>query len=268
MNGELIMMKLAKYALAFVLLFAVSTSSTLAKDKNAALEEEIQALKQGQQQIQKDLEEIKQLLKQGARAAPGKQAFKPTDSKLGDVAYQGENTATVTLIEFSDYHCPYCKRHANTVMTQLAESYIDSGQLRFVMREYPIPNLHPRAEAASMAALCAGDQDNYWGMHDALFNDQKAKTDEAFQAMADTLGLDLVAFSKCLTDKKFDQQIKADQAEGQKLGITGTPSFVLGLTDPDDPDTVHLTKFIRGAQSLATFSAAIDELLKTAKTTK
>ena len=83
--------------------------------------------------------------------------------------------------------------------------------------------------------------------------------------MAATLGLDAEAFSACLTGKTFDAQIKADKAEGQKLGITGTPSFVLGLTDPDDPDTVHLTKFIRGAQSLATFSAAIDELLESSE---
>lgn len=261
-KGREIMIKRNRYALIFAISLAVCTSDVLATDDIAVLKDELQTLKQGQAQIQKDLEEIKKLLKQGARAGKGQQTFSPTDMQLGDVAYKGENNATVTLVEFSDYQCPYCKRHATTVMEQLSEAYIDTGKLRFVMREFPIARLHPRAEAASIAALCAGAQDNYWGMHDALFNDQKAKTDKDFQAMADSLGLDEAAFTKCLASDRFKAQINADKVEGQKLGITGTPSFVLGLTDPDDPSKVHLTKFIRGAQSFTTFSAAIDDLLK------
>jgi protein-disulfide isomerase len=259
------MIQLGKFMLAFILLFSVPASNALAKSRTAEMQEDIQELKKGQEQIQKELEEIKKLLQQGAKAAPGRAPFKPTDMKLGKVPAKGENTAPVTLVEFSDYHCPYCKRHATTVMKQLQKNYIDTGKLRFVMREFPIPNLHPRAKAASVAALCAGDQGDYWGMHDELFNDQKAKTDEAFIAMADTLGLDVAAFSTCLASDRFDEQIKADQAEGRKLGISGTPSFVVGLTDPEDPSIVHLTKFIRGAQPYTSFAGAIDELLKTVK---
>lgn len=260
------MIRLTRLTLAIALLITLSTSNALAKSSTDELKEEIQALKQGQEQIQKDLDEIKKMLEKGARAAPGQQAFKPTDMKLTDgVATNGESTAPVTLVEFSDYHCPYCKRHATTVMPELQKNYIDTGKLRFVMREFPIPNLHPRAEAAAVAVLCAGDQGNYWGMHDALFNDQNAKTDEDFKAMASSIGLDAAAFHSCLTSKKFDAQIKADQAEGRKLGISGTPSFVLGTTDPDDPSIVHLSKFIRGAQPYASFAAAIDELLESAE---
>ncbi len=259
------MIRLTAHVIIILMLFTLSVSNAVAKDKTAELKEEIQALKQGQEQIQKDLEEIKKLLQQGARTAPGRQAFKPTDVTLGNVAYLGEKTAPVTLIEFSDYQCPYCKRNATTVMPELQKTYIDTGKLRFVMREMPIPNLHPRAEAAAVAVLCAGDQGNYWGMHDALFNDQKANKDEDFKAMANSIGLDATAFDSCVTSKKFDAQIKADQAEGQKLGISGTPSFVLGLTDPKDPSVVHLTKFIRGAQPYTAFASNIDELLKAAQ---
>ena len=258
------MIRLMKFTFASILFFAVFTSGAIAKSKTEQLREEVQELKEGQEQIQKDLEEIKKLLKQGTRgAAAAKPAFKPTDMKLmANVPTKGESTAPITLVEFSDYHCPYCARHAKTVMTQLQENYIETGKLRFVMRENPIPTLHPRAQAASVAVLCAGDQGNYWGMHDALFNDQKAKTDDAFKAMAETIGLDAAAFDTCLSSNKFDAQIKADKAEGQKLGISGTPSFVMGFTDPDDPNVVHLTKFIRGAQPYTSFSASIDELLK------
>jgi len=236
-------------------------------DELKALKQEVQTLQQGQEKMQKDLDEIKKLLQQAPRAAaaPSKPAFAPTDIQLGQVPYKGEYDAPVTLIEFSDYQCPYCKRHATAVMPSLIESYVDTGKLRFVMREYPIENLHRRAIPTSEAALCAGDQGNYWGMHDALFTDQKANSDEDFQQMAAGLGLDAAAFKACMDSDKFMDQIRADMVEGQKLGISGTPSFVVGLTDPEDPSKVHLTKFIRGAQSLASFSAAIDELIKTAQ---
>jgi protein-disulfide isomerase len=238
-------------------------------DELKALKQEVQTLQQGQVDIQKDLEEIKKLLQQAPRAAPAaapaRAAFAPTDIQLGEVPYKGEYDAPVTLIEFSDYQCPFCKRHANAVMPPLIESYVDTGKLRFVMREYPIENLHRRAIPTSEAALCAGDQGNYWGMHDALFTDQKANTDEDFQQMAASMGLDVAEFSACMENDKFIEQIKLDMVEGQKLGISGTPSFVVGLTDPEDPSKVHLTKFIRGAQSLTAFSAAIDELIKTAE---
>lgn len=248
-------------------LLAASAQAAMAgtKEELQALRSEVEALQQGQEQIQKDLAEIKKLLEQGARApAAGPKPFEPTDIEIGEVAYKGANDAPVTLIEYSDYQCPYCKRHATAVMPELIKSYVDSGKVRFIMREYPIPNLHPRATAASEAALCARDQGQYWGMHDLLFADQRAMADQNFKDHAASMGLDVEAFSACLESDAHMVQIRADQAEGQKLGISGTPSFVVGLTDSDDPDTVHLTKFIRGAQPFATFSAAIDDLLKSA----
>ena len=106
------------------------------------------------------------------------------------------------------------------------------------------------------------------GLKELWFNDQKANKDEDFKAMASTLGLDLDAFDACVASGKFDAQIKADLAEGKELGISGTPSFVAGLTDPKDPDKVHLTKFIRGAQPYASFAANIDELLESTEEKK
>ena len=110
------------------------------------------AMREGQEKMQKDLDEIKELLQQGARpAAPSgrAQAFGPTDIQLGDVPSKGEPDAPVIRMEFNDYHCPLCKRHATTVMPELIKSYVDTGNVRFVMREYPIPRLHPRASAGN-----------------------------------------------------------------------------------------------------------------------
>jgi protein-disulfide isomerase len=159
----------------------------------------VQTLRQGQEQIQKDLAEIKRLLQQGSRAAR-QRPFQPADFVVGSSPTIGSADAPVTLVEFSDYQCPFCKRHATTVMPQLIKDYVDTGKVRFVMRELPIENLHPRAVAAAEAALCAGDQGKYWEMSEALFNDQKANTDENFQAMAGGLELDVPAFTECMGD--------------------------------------------------------------------
>ena len=262
-QGNLTIFRPAGIFIAFITLALVSTPLAAGtKEELQALRTEIETLQTGQEQIQKDLAEIKKLLQQGARAAPGQQQFKPVEIELSNVVYKGENDAPVTLLEYSDYHCPFCSRHAKTVLPQLLADYVDTGKVRFIMREYPIPNLHPRAVAASEAALCAGEQDAYWGMHDALFANQRSTTDENFREFAAGLDIDVATFSECMDDDRHMAQIRTDQAEGQKLGVTGTPSFVLGRTDPEDSSKVNLTKFIRGAQGLPAFVAAIDELLE------
>ena len=239
-------------------------------DEIKALKVDIKNLQNAMVQVTKDMDEIKKLLKENPRAAAksSKATLATTDTELGDASYKGEYDAPVTLIEFSDYQCPYCRRHATTVMPTLIKKYVDTGKLRFVMREYPVEMLHRRALPASEAALCAGDQGRYWAMHDSLFADQTANTDEDFEQQAASLGLDVSAFSECMSSDKFMGQIQADFSEGQKLGVSDTPSFVVGLTDTRNPGTVHLTRFIRGAQSIESFSAVIDELIKTAELKK
>ena len=259
------------WIVAVTCLLVAGPAAAKTSDEIKALKEEVAAMREGQEEMQKDLDEIKKLLQQGARPSrptPSARAFEARTIELGQVAAKGEATAPVTLIEYSDYDCPFCKRHAETMMPALIKDYIDTGKVRFIMREYPIDHLHPRATAASQAVLCAGDQGNYWGMHDAMFADQRANTDEDFQGMASDLGLDVDAFNACMESDKFAEQIRAHQSEGQGLGVSGTPSFVVGLTDPDDPNKVNLTKFIRGAQPLQAFQSAIDELLKTAALAK
>lgn len=243
------------------------SGSALAQSGNEleALQQEVEAIRAGQEQMQKDLDEIKKLLQQGARAAPGQQPFAPTDMTLEDPKYRGHFDAPVTMVEFSDYQCPFCKRHANSVMPNILQEYVDTGKVRFVMREFPLENLHSRAEEASEAALCAGDQGKYWEMHDALFNDQRANTDEDFQRFAEEMGIDTADFALCMLEDRHMERINSDVVEGQKLGVSGTPSFVLGLTDDEDPNIVHLTRFIRGAQPLPTFTAALDSLIEEAE---
>lgn len=131
-------------------------------DELKALKQEIQSLQEGQEKIQKDLAEIRKMLEKPTRAAAGKTAFEPTDIELGEVPYKGEYDAPVTLIEFSDYQCPFCKRHANSVMPSLIASYVDTGKVRFVMREYPIPHYSTPSSARWSAAACSGSIAAAW----------------------------------------------------------------------------------------------------------
>jgi len=213
--------------------------------------------------MQKDLAEIKKLLKEGARAprAAGP-AFKEQVISIGSSPVKGNADATVTLVEYSDYQCPFCARHYRAVMPILQEEYIDTGKLKFVMREYPLPALHKNASNASQAAMCAGKQGKYWEMHNLLFENQKELGVDSVKSFAGAIGLDTAAFNDCLDNKEMVGPVRKDMASGAKLGMGGTPGFFVGLTDPGDPDKVSLSVQIEGAQSIDKFKASIDDLLE------
>ena len=237
-------------------LWAAST-----KDELAELKGEVQAIKEGQVAIQKDLADIKKLLQQGARAAPSKPAFKPTEISIEGAPFLGAADATVTLVEFSDYQCPFCRRHKEQVMPALVKNFVDTGKLKYVMREFPLA-MHANAKGAAQAALCAGDQGQYWQMHDKMFDNQRQLAVENLKAFGAELGLDSAVFDACLDEGKYAQQVSDDLTAGGRMGVTGTPAFVMGLTDPKDPNKANVTQFISGAQNLEKFTQVIEDLLK------
>jgi protein-disulfide isomerase len=245
------------FVAASLLLFSLSAWSDSTK-------EEILELRIQVTEIQKDLAEIKSLLKEGARAPAAAQpgGFRPQTISIGTSPVNGKADATLTMVEYSDYQCPFCARNYNDVMPILQEEYIDTGKLKFVMREYPLSNLHKNATNASIAALCAGDQGKYWEMHSLLFENQKALGVDNLKSFAGTIGLDTATFNECLDGKKTEKLVRKDMASGAKLGMRGTPGFFIGLTDQSDPDKVDLSVFIKGAMSIDQFQASIDDLLE------
>ncbi len=231
----------------------------------ASTKEEVQALQGQVEQLQKDIDEIKKLLQEGARApaqARQQAAFAEQTVSIGDSPVLGDMDAPVTIIEYSDYQCPFCARNHTTVFPQIKEEYIDTGKVRFVMRENPLTSIHRDAFGASMAALCAGDQDQYWEMADQLFANQRALSTDNLKSYAADLGLDTDSFNECLDSKKYEGQVQADLASGAKLGMRGTPGFFIGKTDAEDPDKANLEVFIRGAQAIDQFRASINDLLE------
>jgi protein-disulfide isomerase len=172
----------------------------------------------------------------------------------------GDETAKLTIVEFSDFQCPYCGRHVTNTYPSLKSQYVETGKMKYVFRDYPLAN-HKLAPKAAEAAHCAGEQERYWAMHDELFANQRALQPDQLPTYAGNVGVgDAAAFQECLDSGKYASQIEIGMQEGAKLRVTGTPSFGIGYTQ-DDGKSVRVVKVIRGAVPLVQFQATIDELL-------
>jgi protein-disulfide isomerase len=144
---------------------------------------------------------------------------------------KGAATAPVTLIEVSDFQCPYCRQFAQTTYRQLDSAYIRTGRVQMVFIHYPLPN-HARAYAASEASMCAGAQGKFWPMHDRLFAAQQEwgtapSAAARFDAYAGELGLDMAAFRDCTANDRVASLILGDAMKAAGAGIQGTPTFIL-----------------------------------------
>jgi len=176
--------------------------------------------------------------------------------------YLGKKHAPVTLVEFTDYQCPFCKRFFDATFAQLKKEYIDTGKLRFVSRNLPLP-FHPFAEGAALAAACAGDQgrSKYWKMRNILFTHSQALQADRIQGYAKDMGLNMKHFNACVESKKHLKKIQKDVADARALGISGTPSFLLAKGSGDVVEGEGLV----GAQPFAVFDARIKALLNSKK---
>jgi protein-disulfide isomerase len=145
----------------------------------------------------------------------------------------GDPDAPVTIVEFSDYQCPFCRRHALETLPALRASQIDTGQVYYIFKDLPLESIHPTARAAAKAARCGGEQDAYWAMHEALFEAQEdwgsgdLPATAVFSDLAAGLELDRAAFDACMEDGRFDQAIQANIEEAQALGANSTPTFFI-----------------------------------------
>lgn len=166
--------------------------------------------------------------------------------------------AHIVLVEFSDFQCPYCGRYARDTFPQLAEEYIDRGVIDYVFRSFPL-GFHALAAKAAEAVECAGEQHKYWEMHDRLFADQQQLTTAFLERHANAIGLNEQAFRLCLGGQ-MALRVAADQSEGARLGVTATPTFLLGTMEANGG--LRLRRRIAGAQPYRVFKAAIDSIVR------
>ena len=171
---------------------------------------------------------------------------------LGEDPVKGPATAPITIVEFSDFQCPYCSR-VNPTLKQVEEKYGD--KLRVVFRDFPLVQIHKDAAKAAEAGECAHEQGKFWEMHDRLFANQSKLQVEALKQAATELGLDADKFNQCLDSSKYAAEVQKDVDEGTKYGVTGTPAFFIN------------GRLLGGAQPLDAFTEVIDEELARAQPT-
>jgi protein-disulfide isomerase len=208
-----------------------------------------------------ELKGIRQVLekieKQGGRAA--QRPSKPTTATVPIKGKQvmGAKDAPVTVVEFADYQCPFCLRFTKTTFPLLKKKYIDTGKVRWVALNLPLP-FHKDARKAAQAAHCAGEQDKFWEMRELLFRNPQKLNTENLPAHAATLSLDINAFNTCLQSDRHLADIDQDAKDAKAVRLTGTPSFIIGKTASDEISG----QVVIGAQPMNVFDAAISKALE------
>ncbi len=252
-------------------LFMVLAAVLLAGSTTAHASGDVQALGKEIEVLRKDMDEIKRVLisilpvlvkndgvKGTPQDVPPQRVETPQSAtvSIDESPTMGKRDAQLVLVEFSDYECPFCARFNSEVLKQIKREYIDTGRLRFVYKDFPLP-FHQNAVKASMAARCAGDQGRYWEMHDVLLENQQNLGD--VDGFVKRTGLNAAIFNECMDGRKFEDAVLRDLGEGRELGINGTPTFILGRLDASGKVSGEI---IQGAMPYAVFKSKIDSLLK------
>jgi protein-disulfide isomerase len=249
--------------LATVTLVALFSLSPPYEQDTAALKREIEALKAQQAEMQRDLDAIRAFLQQMI-VEKAQAAMVNTPIDVSGVPTRGAATAKLMMVEVSDYHCPFCRRHTLTTQPQIDAEFINTGKLRYAFMDYPIDQLHPDAFKAHEAAKCAGEQGKFWEMHAKLFETPPtrdgAQLVPQLMAQAQAIGLDSAKFRACFEGGKHAAQVKDNVARMQGLGIDSTPTFLIGL-NPAPGQPMKVLKVVRGAVPFAQFKAAFDAVL-------
>ena len=168
------------------------------------------------------------------------------DVSADDDPVKGNANAPVTIIEFSDFQCPFCAKFFTETLSLIDEKYINTGKVKLVYRDFPLENIHPQATPAAQAAECADEQGKYYEYHDKLFENQQLLSLDNYKRWAVELGLDAKQFNDCVDSKKYASEVQKDLADGSAAGVTGTPAFFIN------------GKSVSGAQPFTVFEALIE----------
>lgn len=178
-------------------------------------------------------------------------AAPPVDMKalVDDDPALGDKNAPVTIIEFSDFQCPFCGQFFTQTLPQIKTNYIDAGKVRFVYRDFPLDSIHAQATPAAIAANCAGEQGKFWEFHDLIFQNQQSLSSASYKQWVGELGLDVQQWEACTKDPKQLQEVRKDLADGSAVGVQGTPAFFIN------------GRMVIGAQPYSVFEQLIEGFL-------
>jgi protein-disulfide isomerase len=198
----------------------------------------------------------------------GQDVAEPGATELTTIANattKGHPAAKLVIVEFSDFQCPACGHYARDTFGGLLREFVETGKVLYVFRNFPLETIHPFAFKAAEAAECAREQGKYWEMHDRLFANQRALAQPDLVAHARALGLDETRFLACLAGG-MTHKVRQDIAEGSRLGVRSTPTFLVGQTEADG--SIKIRGRITGAQPLSGFQAALERFMATSPPTQ
>jgi len=213
-----------------------------------------------------ELKEIISEIKTAPTPQPTQQPSQPIAPQiimvsLDDDPVKGNPNAPVTVIEFSDFQCPFCSRFYQQTLSSLEENYINTGKIKFVYRDLPLDSLHTNARATHIAAECADEQGKFWDYHNVLFEKQtewqslpSSELASTLKQYAADLGLQAASFESCMQSQEIADEVNKDSLEAARYGVTGTPTFFIG----NEKD--GFIKLV-GAQPYSAFQSAIDQEL-------
>ena len=239
-----------KSLLALVVAIALSQQPALADGISSQQAADIlQELKQIRQLLEKQ-----QVQAQAPAAAPTPQRVQV---KLGKEFALGHADAPVTIVEFNDLQCPFCARFQASTFPEIKKNYIDTGKVRFINRDMPLDEIHPQAIRSAQAARCAADQNKYWEVAAKIIENSASLSPQSIDQYAKGTGVDFVAYQACMESGRHLDEIRDSAAAARALGISGTPSFVIGRVTGD---TLDGQVFV-GALPYSNFETAIKGLL-------
>jgi protein-disulfide isomerase len=211
------------------------------------------------EEILRELRQIRGLLeKQAKPAQPQEEA--PTRAKITDlngVSMLGSKDAPLTIVEYTDYQCPFCQRFHVTSFPELKKAYIDTGKVRFFSKDMPL-DFHPNAMRAALAARCAGEQGKFWELRDTMGANPNSLDIEHIMNFASDLKLDTKALRACVDSEKYKEPVQRDVLEAMKIGANGTPTFIVGKSVGNGVDG----ELVVGALPYQMFDMKLKDLAK------
>jgi protein-disulfide isomerase len=264
------MRRMMKSTLLIFSIFLMSMNLS-AQESASDVGEVLDELQKNQQEMRLELQEIKSLLSKlaaqqlqpkPAPQQPPQMNVKGVEFDIGNNPILGRESANLIMVEFSDYQCPFCGRYSRETFPEIKKQYIDSGAIRYVVIDQPLP-IHPDAPKAAEAAHCANDQGKFVEMHDGMMAKQEALKDLSSYAKA--LNLNIGEFESCLNAGKYRDAVSGNMALAKELGMNGVPGFIIGTLDAKDSGKVTGISTVRGAVPLGNFQKEIEAAISANK---
>jgi len=250
MSGKLVKLTVFIFIIIFSMQYNASADDS-APDQDKTADDSTSV----QDAVNRDRELLMKLMSQTRLPDP---EVKDLEFEIGENPVEGDKSAQLIIVQFSDYSCHHCALFTKDTYPEIVKNYVDTGRLRYVVVDYPLPDNLP-AVRASEASHCASEQGKFREMHEEIMYDQESLDD--INSMAASIGLDMERFNACMESKKYEPVVNENIELGTKLKIPSVPNFIIARIDPENPKKVKGITYIRGAKPYEYFRLEIDKAL-------